>query len=583
MITSLLALLSAAVLSACQPGYPDINPITYGDGYMAVQLSTDKAAYAPGEPVQFTLNSRPSGDVRVRYRHLGETLEEQQLGSTHWTWQPPQTDFRGYMVDLYSVRDGIETILGSIAVDVSSDPKVFPRNGFLSYYDVNAGANIDKVIANLNRHHINYVQYQDWHYKHHMPLAGSPMSPMSEWTDVASRVNQLSTVQGYIDATHRHGMKSLFYNLAYGALSDAAADGVREDWYLFTDRNRVSKDLHLLGAPFKSSIFLVNPLNQGWIDYIAEKNSDLYAVFAFDGYQIDQLGGRGSVYDYFGEPIDLASTFNNFIGEMKRVHPTKRLVMNAVGQYGQSGIASAPVDFLYTEVWDKGDYSVLSKVITDNDAMAADGQKTVLAAYMNYGLSQSRGYMNTPGVLMTNAVIHAWGGAHLELGEHMLCNEYFPNNNRTMDGDLQKAMVVYYDFITAYENLLRDGGDWVGVDAVSPSGKAVLNQWSPQLGKVATVGKQFDERMVVHLLNYVGALHLYWDDFSGTQTEPRTITALDVTLTLPDTKRVKSVWMATPDAEFGVAHSLAFTQTGADVTVTIPWLKYWDMVVLEYE
>ena len=49
-----------------------------------------------------------------------------------------------------------------------------------------------------------------------------------------------------------------------------------------------------------------------------------------------------------------------------------------------------------------------------------------LQQYMNYKLGgEGRGYFNTPGVLMANAAIHAWGGAHLELGEHMLTS-----NNR---------------------------------------------------------------------------------------------------------------------------------------------------------
>ena len=51
-------------------------------------------------------------------------------------------------------------------------------------------------------------------------------------------------------------MKSLFYNLAYGALSDAADDGVKEAWYLFKDKKHGNKDYHPLGSPFKSNIYL---------------------------------------------------------------------------------------------------------------------------------------------------------------------------------------------------------------------------------------------------------------------------------------------------------------------------------------
>ncbi|BDW75461.1 hypothetical protein BFINE_12560 [Bacteroides finegoldii DSM 17565] len=87
-------------------------------------------------------------------------------------------------------------------------------------------------------------------------------------------------------------MKSLFYNLAYGALSDAADDGVKETWYLFKDKKHGNKDYHPLGSPFKSNIYLTNPALQEWRDYMAQQNNDVYEVFDFDGYQIDQLGGR---------------------------------------------------------------------------------------------------------------------------------------------------------------------------------------------------------------------------------------------------------------------------------------------------
>ncbi len=362
------------------------------------------------------------------------------------------------MVDLYTVENGEEVVLGSIAIDVSSDPARFPRNGFLSEYGKMSEKEINKVMDNLNRHHINYVQYQDWHYKHHKPLAGSPSSPMDVWKDIINRDCYRSTVQGYIDAGHKRGMKSLFYNLAYGALNDAADDGVKENWYLFKDRNHGNKDYHPLGSPFKSNIYLTNPALQEWRDYMVQQNNDVYEVFDFDGYQIDQLGGRGTLYDYNGNSVDLAATFPAFIKAMKEAQPEKSLVMNAVGQYGQKGlIATSPVDFLYTEVWDKpadNGFSILSGIITDNDKWS-NGKKTVLAAYMNYKLGgEGRGYFNTPGVLMANAAIHAWGGAHLELGEHMLTTEYFPNSNLSMKGELKKAMVTYYDFITGYENLM---------------------------------------------------------------------------------------------------------------------------------
>lgn len=591
---------AALVLGSCIDEVDSsVNPITYGDGYMEVYLSTDKAAYNPGDEVKLKLNKMVEGNATVRYRHLNQLIEETPLTSTEWTWTPPADDYKGYMVDIYTVENGAEVIKGSVAVDVSSDPKMFPRNGFLSEYGKMSEAEINKVMDNLNRHHINYVQYQDWHYKHHMPLAGSATAPMEVWKDIINRDCYRSTLNGYIKAGHDRNMKSLFYNLAYGALSDAEDDGVSEEWYMFKDKEHGVKDMHELGSPFKSSIYLTNPGNDAWIEYIGQKTSDVYDAYDFDGYQIDQLGGRGTLYDYSGSEINYAAGFTKFIKAMKDREPEKRLVMNSVGDknemkgFGDQEIANSEcTDFFYVEVWykpvDKG-FEVISDAITSQDNLNGNGgRKTVLAAYMNYDFGKiGRSYFNTPGVLMANAAIHAWGGAHLELGEHMLCNEYFPNSNLTMNGDLKKSMITFYDFITAYENLLRDGGHgWTDVDAVATAGEINFNQWPPQKGKVATVGKNLDDEKtsVVHLLNYTNAIHLDWCDTNADQQEQDLIENKEIELDIDGRSgTVKSVWCASPDFDFGVARTLEFTQNSDKIKLTLPALKYWTMIVVEYE
>ena len=585
-----LAYLSVSILmsiSACNRFDVENDPITYGDGYMEVQLNTDKACYAPGEAVKFTLNKliQDAPNVMVRYRHLGTTIGEDPLSSCEWTWQPPATDYQGYLVDIYSTDgNGVETVYGSIAVDVSSSPDRFPRNGFLSSYGNMSDQDISDIMSNLNRHHINYVQFQDWHYKHHKPLAGTAAAPMEVWTDIINRDCYKKTVEGYIEKSHQYGMKTLFYNLAYGALADAEEDGVQEEWYIFKDANHVVKDCHELGSPFKSSIYLVNPGNEAWIDYIAKQNSDVYAVFDFDGYQIDQLGGRGDTYDYYGSRVNLDQTFKHFIESMKEANPDKSLVMNAVGQYGQENqISKAPVDFLYTEVWDHNDdkgFTIFSDIITDNDKWS-NGKETVLAAYMNYEHGRKgRSYFNTPGILMGCAAAFAWGGSILQLGEHMLCNEYFPSNNLSMRGELKIAMIHYYDFLTAYQNLLREDGEWFGVDVTTTTGDVVFNQWGPVRGQIATVGKRFATCDVIHLLSYRNATHLDWCDTNANQGEPDLLESLSVSFAVK--QNPKSVWVASPDVKDGVAIPLEYEYTGGKVTITLPALKYWDMVVVEY-
>ena len=85
---------------------------------------------------------------------------------------PPQEDYKGYLVDLYRVVDGKEDVLESIAIDVSSDWTRFPRYGFYPLMELYQTKSF-KNIANLARYRINGVQFYDWMYDHHKPLAGS--------------------------------------------------------------------------------------------------------------------------------------------------------------------------------------------------------------------------------------------------------------------------------------------------------------------------------------------------------------------------------------------------------------------------
>src|SRR5690606_10939600 len=270
--------------------------------------------------------------------------------------------------------------------------------------------------------------------------------------------------------------------------NDADADGVHEEWYLFKDKNHSVKDAHVLPKPlFKSDIYLTDPSLALWQQYISNRNNDVYAVFDFDGFHIDQLGDRGNLYCYNGTAFNLAATFKSFVEAMKTASPGKTLVMNAVNQYGQqNAIASSPVDFLYTEVWSGNEgYKDLAKIIIDNNNYSSQKLNTVLAAYMNYNLANNSGYFNTPGVLLTDAVIFAFGGSHLELGEHMLVKEYFPNDNLQMKDDLKSSLINYYDFLVAYQNLLRDGGDFNAPVLTCSNNIVSLYNWPPENGKIS--------------------------------------------------------------------------------------------------
>ena len=132
-----------------------------------------------------------------------------------------------------------KSVVATIAVDVSSDWRRFPRYGFVADFDdggdpVAKRTRIAEEMAFLNRCHINGVQFQDWQWKHHYPAPLDAKGQlMPAYRDISNRWVKAEHVRHYIELQHRYGMKSIFYNLCFGSWKGAAADGVQEAWALY--------------------------------------------------------------------------------------------------------------------------------------------------------------------------------------------------------------------------------------------------------------------------------------------------------------------------------------------------------------
>jgi dextranase len=155
-----------------------------------------------------------------------------------------------------------------------------------------------------------------------------------------------------------------------------------------------------------------------------------------------------------------------------------------------------------------------------------------------------------------------------------------------MTGELKRAMIRYYDFAVAYENLLRPdapaGGvnsDWFGVDVTSTDGTCTFNQWGPVKDQIATVGRHVGSREVIHLLSYRNAKHLDWCDSDGDQAAQTLLT--DIPVSLEVSSRPARVWVATPDWQQGAAVEPDWSYDAGTLTLTLPALQYWTMIVIE--
>lgn len=573
-------------------------------GKLYLSLATDRCSYKPGDQVSFSSTTTIPSGTRVRYRHLGDVVADTTLTSSRWTWTVPSgDDFRGYMAEVYQPGETTDVILGTIAVDVSSDWTHFPRYGFVATFGSDKTAS--KVRSEMDwllRCHINAVQFQDWHFSHDQPLAGTRERPSTTYKDIANRSIYLSAIKNYISRQHACGMLSIFYNLCFGVLDGYKERGVKDEWLAYKDKTHTQKDYHGLPSSWKSDIYLANPANPDWQAYLADRNDDVYAALDFDGYQIDQLGYRGTLYDYDGNALDLPAGYADFIQAMKRRHPDKRLIMNAVSEYGTGNIGgTGKMDAFYNEVWGNHDYNSLTdgeaqfaklKSIIDNNRSENASLQTIFAAYMNYCCDNVN--FNTPGIVMADAVMMALGGTHLELGgDHMLCREYFPYSSVKMTAELEDWMTHYYDFHTAYENLLR--GNWTENTSIAVTATgATVNKWAPKNGQITQLARNVEGRKVIHLLNFNSQPSdkvtdpnylLCWHDRDGIRPWPVEYKELPIKVTgLSGTGKVRRVWVASPDYMGGALQEITdYKLTSTTLTLTLPALRFWTMIVIEPE
>ncbi|NLG82600.1 MAG: dextranase [Bacilli bacterium] len=589
IITLSIIMVLIILLTGCikeKPAKPD-NISIFTDVY------TDKSRYAPGETVSVYVDlynntdQIQTGNVNIRLKYLGYTiylsdnqevsLDGKKKTQMTFTFVAPNPDFTGYVLEASFLKG--ETIVDkhTSAVDVSSDWSKFPRYGYLVSYGLKPLTMIESTLDDLNKYHINGLQFYDWQWKHHMPLPIQDGKPLEKWQELSNRDVYLSTIQGYIDEAHKRNMMAMNYNLLFGTYDHPEADGVRLEWGLFVDAEGRNIDYHGLPTNWQTSrLLIMNPANKDWQNYIFTQEAQAINTLNFDGWHVDQLGYRGPRYDKYGNIVDMEAGYVDLLINAKDTINT-RLVFNAVDGFGQSRLAKeVPVDFLYQEVWTPKRYYELKQII-DKGFVDTNYQKsTVLAAYMNYGKRDKPGLFNKHAVLLTNATIFASGGAHLELGDTgMLSSEYFPSNNLKMSLELKTSLRSYYDFLVAYQNFLRDN--------VRPSNTRleINGVKTSVLGLKDTVwyfAKTKDNYQIIHLINILDNED-DWRDDEADKKAPPILEHVEVKLYLQD--EVKKLYLASPDNDTITPIELTFTRKADYISFTLPRLEYWSMLVVE--
>jgi dextranase len=562
------------------------------------EFYTDNSRYSPGENVAITIrlhnttDKTQTGFVRVDLRFLMTsivtessqelTLEAGEKTTVTLSLMPPMTDFIGYLLVGQFVQEDTVTDEMVNAVDVSSDWSKFPRYGYLVNYSPANELSVDFIMDSLSKYHINGLQFYDWQDTHHIPLRfDTEGNPLQSWTELSNRTVSFATVEAYINAAHERNMMAMNYNLLFGTYDNPQSDGVSLDWGLYQDQNATSIDHHSLPSNWETSrLLLMDPSNTDWQAYIFEQERKTFEALGFDGWHIDQLGDRGARYDINGNYIPMISSYMDFIENAKQDLDV-RLLFNAVDGFGQGSFAnSEDLDFLYQEVWSDHTYAELKQLIDQGRAWSEYEKGMILAAYMNYGSRDRSGFFNTHSVLLTNATIFASGAAHLELGDSgMLSSEYFPSNNLKMTKELETKLQHYYNFLVAYQNILREdlGNTFYKVE--------MENVASSTLGasdKVWKFTKENDEYVAIHFINLLGNEN-DWRDDNRDKEAPTILT--DVPVKVYYSESFSNLYFMSPDVNGGLPQAVEYDilsdEDGTYISFVLPSLEYWDMVVIE--
>lgn len=569
-------------------------------GKLISDVYTDKARYNPKDSVNVKveldnkLDKGYKGSLEIYFKYLNNTVEKKKLEvslnskekkTLDISWNAPSEDYKGYLVEVYATHGITVDDNRNTAVDVSSNWDKFPRYGYIAEYPDQSKDKSESIINNINKFHIDGLQFYDWQNKHQKPLPADGTNVPKSWKDIANRDIYFDTVKDYINLAHSKNIKAGNYNLIYGAYTDYQKDGVKPEWGIYRDSFHTEQDGYPLPEGWASSISIFNPANKDWQNYIYSKEKEAFKVLNFDIYHMDTLGNRGITFDYNGESVDLPNTYTDFINNAKSILGAG-VVFNTVNRYGLEQVAKSNVDFLYSELWptDYPNYYNFKETVDKGYELTSGKKSTVIAAYMNYGSAGMPGVFNEHSVRLTDAAIFAAGGAHIELGDTgMLGREYFPNKNLKMPGSLVAAMRNYYDFLVAYENLLRDDLK----ESKNPVSLTGINTSSDgQADTVWTYAKEKKGYEVVQLINLLGMKNEAWRDDGANYDAPLSKKDLKLNYTIKEGK-VKGVYLASPDINGGKAIKLKYKTTkegeNTKLQIEVPELQYWDMVYVEKE
>lgn len=610
------------------------------ENFTILDLRPDRAFYRPGQPARLLVKLQAAHPAEVglylKITHLEKTVNTffqranlkkgpEIFETTFTVYLPPETP-RGYGFEL-AVKTGKEAATlatASTAADVLDGWPQMPRYGFFANFKSEETEKESFSRAEtLAAYHVNVVQFYDWMYRHE-----DFIPPTDEFIDPMGRAVSYATVKHKIAAAHHFNMATLAYGAVYGATP--AFWEKHQSWGMYQAD----------GTPYSlEKLFYLMDISLGkpWAENILNQYEKAVTIAGFDGVHVDQYGYPRLAYTYTQpetaekekpETLELAQLFppiiNAAAARVAASKPGAGVIFNAVNNWPIETVAPTEQSAVYIEVWPPYvEYSHLHDLISNAQNLAGSSRnrkQVILAAYLSpflpegLQLSDNSATDEAPhavqghipanlaekvagaenAALLATAAIYASGGFHLLLGEKngVLADPYYPYYGQ-FQPDFALKMRRYYDFVVRYENVLSDpttqpltAAEVETMVEISRGGEPMEVSGEAKAGQVWVMARQGKSFTALNLVNLRGLHDSLWNAFKET---PTPLAGLTVALTLPEDEAasIKKVWLASPDGN-ATAQEIAPGRTHLAgkrqrLTLAIPGLEYWDLIVLEKE
>ena len=493
------------------------NTIAQNQTMQVSSFQTDKAEYMPGDTVKISIVVKNNISVNqfgtYKVNVYNPLSNEITIATGSWKananggtdpiiidWKTPNIDNKGYIINVQLLTTEGK-IVGEYdnAVDVCSDWRKHPRYGALTNFSnssQNSGNNVDLDVDTMAKDfHLDAAMLYDAYFRPQNPLPTNMNGSFTDW--IGDQISE-DLIKQTISRQHQDGMKSLLYNMinaTTGFPTDNNANmnntwqvtgsgnnrQLISPWGIYNSQGQMEHFDMLNSNEDTQRQWYYNPASKDWQNYIGNIMKETLDYFGFDGWQGDTLGNfHDTTYEDRGnmsKAFNSDSTYQDFANAMKKILGDKEFGMNAVNAGGEDGLAKSNADWQYMELWPGQyggftTYESLAEEITN--IFNESGKSPIVPAYMynQWRKDQTAASNTMPKNYNDNALRLQWatimanGGSPMNIADDglLINNEYYPgmrkNNQISMDDAAGNATTGYlrhyYDFLTAYENLLQD-------------------------------------------------------------------------------------------------------------------------------